>query len=453
MSRNALSWSAVLLAVATALAVGYRWGHSRQPQSGASMGSSTAARKVLYWYDPMLPDQHFNHPGVSPMGMQLVPRYAGAPGTPGVAVDPTVQQSLGIRTVPVERGHLESAIRVPGTITWDQEQERIISLPVDAIVRRLHVRTPFEPVHVGQPLAAVLAPTWSTAIAEARALRDAHSSAGRELQAAARSRLRALGIPAGATGSDGAITLRASTTGVVSEIGAREGQAVPAGTALFRINGTRSVWLEAALPQAALGNVQAGTPVEASINAIPGRRFKGTVAALLPQLDPASRTQRARIVLRNDEGLLIAGMYADVRLLPQGMRETLLVPTDAVIGGGEEARVIVQERGGRFRPVPVTLGQSAGGDTEVLAGLRGDERIVANGQFLIDSEASLSGALERLGSQREAKPVPTTTPSPAPKILYWYDPAMPEMHFDRPDRSSHSGLPLVPRYAEREKGT
>src|SRR5690606_27443698 len=117
--------------------------------------------------------------------------------TEGVAVAPGVRQNLGIRTVVVKRGQLTAAVRVPGTIGWDLRQERIVSARVDTIVERLHVRAPFEPVHAGQPLASIIAPTWGTAIAEARALGGARSAAARGLQSAAHERLRALGLPAG----------------------------------------------------------------------------------------------------------------------------------------------------------------------------------------------------------------------------------------------------------------
>src|SRR3546814_10723477 len=53
---------------------------------------------------------------------------------------------------------------------------------------------------------------------------------------------------------------------------------------------------------------------------------------------------------------------------------------------------------GRFQPVAVQIGRSGGDTTEILSGLQGGERVVASGQFLIDSEASLSGALDRLNA-------------------------------------------------------
>ena len=71
---------------------------------------------------------------------------------------------------------------------------------------------------------------------------------------------------------------------------------------------------------------------------------------------------------------------------------------------GAQARVIVQDDKGAFHPVAVRTGRSADGMTEIVSGLQGGEKIVVSGQFLIDSEASLSGALERLsvGDRAEA---------------------------------------------------
>jgi len=501
-TRIALAFGAGVL-VATGIGLGYWWGLSRQAPEDAQ--TATTDRKVLYWHDPMVPNERYDKPGKSSMGMTLVPKYADEAGEGGIAIAPDTRQSLGIRTVEVKRGRLAGRIRVPGTITWDLRQERVVSARVDAIVERLFVKAPYEPVRAGQPLASVLAPAWSTAMAEARALGQARSAAARDLQSAAHERLRALGLPTGSGSRNGAIVLSAPVSGVVSEIGVREGQSTPAGTLLFRVNGTQTVWLEAALPQAVVMGIAAGTPVVASVSAMPGRRFAGRVETLLPQLDPASRTQRARIVLDNHDGLLAPGMFAEIELKPSGESEMPLVPTDAVIGSGGQARVIVQEGEGRFRPVAVQVGRSGGGFTEILSGLKGGERVVASGQFLIDSEASLSGALDRLGALpsvpdsattpavdtpppdmsdtpsspdtkgdqqhqhstgHAAKPPVPPQASPEPpviqprtappagkaerKVLYWYDPMQPDQHFDKPGKSPYMDMQLLPKYADEQ---
>lgn len=393
-----------VIALLAAVGLGNWWGRSRK-EGPPGANTASAAPRILYWYDPMVPDQHFDKPGKSPfMDMQLVPRYADEATTGGVSIAPGVRQNLGIRTVPARRGALAVPVQVPGTIGWDLRREHIVGARVDAIVERLHVRASFEPVRAGQPLVTVVAPSWNTAVAEARALGAARSDAGRDLQSAAQQRLRALGLPGGSRTRGSRITLVSPVTGVVSEIGAREGQPAPMGTLLFRINGLRTVWLEAAIPQAGVVGIATGTPVAATVDARPGETFRGRVETLLPQVDMASRTQRARIVLDNPDGALVPGMFALVTLQPAAGREQLLVPTDALVGAGAQARAIVLDDDGTFRPVRVRTGRSGNGMTEILAGLKDGERVVASGQFLVDSEANLSGALERLEPGADAAP-------------------------------------------------
>lgn len=393
---------AVLALVAIGVGGGYWWAQ-RQVDAQMDMPQSTASqeRKALYWYDPMVPDQHFDKPGKSPfMDMQLVPKYADEAGTTGVRIDPGVQQNVGIRTALVEVGHLTTRVQAPGTLTWDLRQESVVSARVDGIVSRLHVKAPFESVRRGQALATVLAPAWGSAIAEAQALRQASSASAKGLQSAANQRLRMLGLSGTHVGRDGGVALLSPSDGVVSEVLVREGQAVMAGTPLFRVNGTATLWLEAAIPQGGLGGIGPGTKVEATVSAVPGRTFEGQVETLLPQIDPVSRSQRARIVLQNGEGLLVPGMFAELAFQSEAGDDVPLVPTEAIVATGSDTRIIVARSEGGFEPVRVRMGHSSGGRTEILEGLEGGERVVVSGQFLIDSEASLSGALERLDASK-----------------------------------------------------
>lgn len=451
-----------LVVLAAGISVGWWWAGGASTPSPAHSATTTTQgeREVLYWYDPMVPDQHFDQPGQSPfMDMQLLPKYADEASGTGISIAPGVRQNLGIRTIEVERGRIPGAISVPGTIGWDLRLEEVVSARVDAIIERVLVKVPYERVHAGEPLASILAPAWSTAMAEAQALRHADSAAAQALQSAAQERLRVLGVPAGAIAGNGRIVLSAPIDGVVSEIAARSGTTAAAGTLLFRINGTDTVWLEAAIPQAGVGTIVSGTPVEARVSTLPGRVFEGRVETLLPQIEPGSRTRQARIVLDNPEGLLMPGMFAQVTLDSAGGEAQLMVPTDAVIGGGTQTRVIVMTPEGRFQPVAVQTGRSGGGMTEILSGLHSGERVVASGQFLVDSEASLSGALDRLDAGASAAMDDGATgtmpdmagaaePQGGGEILYWYDPMRPEVHFDEPGKSPFMDMQLVPKYAD-----
>lgn len=415
MNRAMKILTALALAIVL-LVLGYLGGrhHASTPTATAPAPEST--KKILYWYDTMVPAQHFPKPGLSPMGMQMVPKYAD-PQRPkdGVHIDAGTVQNLGVRTAVVERRVLASAIQVPGTVTWDLRKATVISARVDAVISKLDVRAPYTRVVAGEPLAALLAPQWSSALAEFDALQQAPSADAKALRAASRERLQVLGlaaadIPSSGKRSGAAIVLHAPQTGVVTTLDVREGQRVSAGQTLMTVNGLSTVWIEAALPQSAAGTVRAGTPVMVSVDALPGRYFPGTVETLLPDIDAVTRTQRARIVLDNPHEALSPGMFATVQLNPAQGHAVPVVPDDALIATGRQTRVIIAGDGGHFRAVPVQLGAAAGGYTQIRDGLSGGEKVVISGQFLIDSEASLSGALERLNTDA-ASPAPAASAS------------------------------------------
>ena len=421
MKRPSVIFAAALIALALLL-VGYiggrRHGGTTLATADAPSSATDAAGKVLYWYDPMVPDQHFPKPGKSPMGMEMVPKYADGGGAAGgVRIDPGTLQNLGIRTVAVERRVLSTAVRVPGTITWNLREAVTVSARVDAVISKLLVRAPYTKVTAGEPLAELLAPQWNSALAEYGALQQAQSADARALRSAARERLHVLGLTSadirGARrGRGAAITLHAPQAGVVTTLDVREGQRVSAGQTLMTLNGLDTVWVEAALPQAEAGSVRSGTPVTVSVDALAGQEFHGSVETLLPDIDSTTRTQRARIVLANPDGRLSPGMFVAVQLRPASGAAVPVVPDDALIATGQQTRLIVADAHGRFHPVVVRIGRSSGGFTEILHGLHGDEKVVVSGQFLIDSEASLSGALDRLHEGEDAPGTAGSAPHP-----------------------------------------
>lgn len=393
-----------------AVAAGYRWGHGSAPAPATSGQKvpAAASQPVAYWYDPMIPNQHFDKPGLSPMGMQMVPKYAGANDTEGgVRIDPATVQSLGIRTASVQPRVLEGELEAPGSVTWDVRRALTISARADGVIARLHVRAPYTSVTAGEPLVDLLAPSWSSALAESDALRHMQSPDAQALRNASQQRLQVLGIDPidlkGPRPADGGVTLRAPQAGIVTSLDVREGQRVAAGQTLMTLNSLASVWVEAAVPQALAGRLASGTPVSVSSDALPGQHLAGSIETLLPDLDPMTRTQRARIVLANAAGRLVPGQFVRVAFTPATNAPVLAVPSEALITSGDHPRVVIALGGGHFKPALVQTGRSAGGYTEIMSGLQEGDQVVASGQFLIDSEASLSGALERL-EQNEAMP-------------------------------------------------
>jgi Cu(I)/Ag(I) efflux system membrane fusion protein len=193
------------------------------------------------------------------------------------------------------------------------------------------------------------------------------------------------------------LTISAPVSGVIAELGAREGMTVMAGAQLFRINGLGTVWVNAEVPENVAARVRPGDAVEAHAQALPGSAFKGKVGAVLPEVNATTRTFTARIELANPQGQLVPGMFATLTFAPTAGADVLLVPTEAVIQTGTRSLVMLAQDGGKFMPVDVEVGSEGNGQTEIRKGLTIGQKVVVSGQFLIDSEASLKGTTARMG--------------------------------------------------------
>jgi len=391
--RLGLSAAAIAL---IAGAAGYGLAHLQSPSRSPAIPAA-AGRKALYWYDPMVPAQHFDKPGKSPfMDMQLMPRYAdqGPAAAAGVTIDPAAIQSLGVRLASVERGDFSQSLDATGVVDFNQRDVAIIQARAAGFVERVYARAPGDVVGAGTPIADLLAPTWGGAQQEYLAVR---STGDRALEAAARQRLRLLGMPDGLidqvarTGrTHGVITIITPVGGVIQTLDVRQGMTVNMGQSLAQVIGLSTVWLNAAVPEAQAGQVRVGESARADLAAFPGETFTGRVTAVLPTTDLNSRTLTVRIELPNRDGRLKPGMFATVHLAG-ATQPALFIPSEAVIRTGTRALVMLAGDGGRFQPVEVQLGREDGDRTDILAGLSEGQKVVASGQFLIDSEASLAG--------------------------------------------------------------
>lgn len=404
-----------LLAVVLAALVGYELSQYQQRHANpVPAQSADQGRAVLYWYDPMVPDQRFDKPGKSPfMDMQLVPKYkdeADADG--GVSISSQTMQNLGIRIASAENAMFGDDLAAVGRIEPDERRIHVVQTRVPGFVEKLHVRAVGDPLSKGQKLAEVYAPELLAAQQEYLALLDyegAHVTAG--LAQAALNRLRLLGMsPAeiahiGKSKTPSArFGIYAPATGVITELGVREGGQLMPGASLMQITDLSSIWLLAEVPERDVARVKLGAPAELVLQGLPNEVFKGKVSYLYPTLDATARTLRVRVELNNRDGKLRPGMYGNVTLAGKAY-EALGVPNESVIATGKRKVVIVKEDSG-FRPVEVETGQDKAGHTEILSGLKAGEQVVVSGQFLIDSEASLSGVLARLGRQQQGEQAP-----------------------------------------------
>jgi Cu(I)/Ag(I) efflux system membrane fusion protein len=373
-------------------------------------------RKILFYHDPMVPGKNFEDPGKSPfMDMMLVPVYAGSDGADGssVTVSSRIQQNIGLRTAAASEGVLTPEISAVGVIAWNERDQATVQARAIGFVEKLHVRATFDRVRKGQALLDLYVPDWVAAQEDFLAVGRMQGSDLAPLKAAARSRMRQAGMDDGqirsveSTGQVQArVTIRAPIDGVVTELVAREGMTVMPGMTLVRINGTATVWANAEVPESQVAQLSAGTPVKAKSPALPGVNFDGRVQALLPDVNPQTRTLKARMEIANTDKRLVPGMFVQMTFAPLKADKTVLVPTEAIIQTGKRSLIMLAEEGGKFRPVEVVIGLEANGKTEIKSGVKVGQQVVISSQFLIDSEASLKGVEARLNRDADTATAP-----------------------------------------------
>ncbi len=399
-TQSAGRWRAgIMAATLIAGAGGYYLG-----QLGAKTPTSSAAGadgcEVLYYYDPMFPQQKFDQPGKSPfMDMQLEPKCAeaGAGSTgeaSGVSIDPSAMQNLGLRVAEAKIGSLVATQTVTGNIEFNERDVAIIQARSGGFVTRVYARAPGDVVRAGAPIADVQLPEWGGAQTEFLSVKRLGQP---ELTAAARQRLRLLGMSDSLIASvertgraNGTMTITSPISGVIQTLDARVGVTLAQGQTLAQVTGLGTVWLNAAVPEAQAGALRIGQSATATLTAFPSETFGGRIIAVLPTAQTDSRTVTARVELVNRGGRLRPGMFAQVAL-GEDARPTLLAPSEAVIRTGTRTIVMLAKGDGRYHPAEVRTGREGGGQTEILEGLTAGEKVVASGQFLLDSEASLTG--------------------------------------------------------------
>jgi Cu(I)/Ag(I) efflux system membrane fusion protein len=376
------------------------------PQKSGDVDPKTGKR-VLYWHDPMKPERKFERPGRSPfMDMALVPVYANGNEAGGVSISARVQQNLGVRTAEVTRGELHTNISAAGNVAYNERDVALVEARANGFIERLYARAPLDRVRRGQALAQLYVPDWVAAQEEYLSVKRMQSDSTTALLDGARQRMRLAGMPDDQIrriAADGKVEPRLALTapidGVVTELVAREGMTVMTGALLFRINGLSTVWVNAEVPENLAILARPGNMVEVRTPALPGVVFKGTVSALLPDVNLATRTVKARIELANPQYQLTPGMFATVQFKSAGRSDVLSVPSEAVIQTATRSVVMVVDGPGEFRPVSVEVGLDADGRTEIRSGLKAGEKVVVSGQFLVDSEANLRATGSRLSGK------------------------------------------------------
>jgi Cu(I)/Ag(I) efflux system membrane fusion protein/cobalt-zinc-cadmium efflux system membrane fusion protein len=377
---------------------------------------SSGERKILFWRAPMDPNEIYDAPGKSKMGMDLVPVYEDdASGSGIVTIDPEVQQNMNVKTAKVEVKRLSSTVVTNGVLTTNETSEYIVTTRINGWVEKLYVNYMGQQVAKGSKLMDIYSPELVSAQQELLTAISYQNSvgesslqsikeSGNELVKNSIRKLELLEV------SDNEIkrlietkeiktyiTLYAQKSGTVLEKNIVEGQKVMGGMPLLKIANLSSLWLMADIYEYELEKVKVGSKTSITFNFLPGKIYEGKVAFMYPTLDSKSRTVKIRIEMSN-RGELKPSMFANITIDGQDLGVKTVVPENAVIHSGMKNIVIISLGNGKFKPQVVELGGYADGYYQVLSGLSEGNTIVTSAQFLIDSESNLKAAISQFQS-------------------------------------------------------
>ncbi|MHB9345749.1 efflux RND transporter periplasmic adaptor subunit [Enterobacter vonholyi] len=372
--------------------------------SSEKTANSVAERKVLFWYDPMKPDVKFDKPGKSPfMDMDLVPKYADENNDKsggGIRIDPTQVQNLGLKTQKVTRGTLNYAQTIPANVSYNDYQFVIVQARAEGFVEKVYPLTTGDKVKKGTPLIDITIPDWVEAQSEFLLL---SGTGGTPTQIkGVLERLRLAGMPdediqrlRETRTIQTRFTIKAPIDGVITAFDLRTGMNISKEKVVAQIQGMDPVWIGAAVPESIAYLLKDTSQFAVSIPAWPDKSFPVEKWSLLPSVDPTTRTLQLRLQVSNKDELLKPGMNAYLKLNTHS-QEMLLIPSQAVIDTGKEQRVITVDTNGNFMPKRIRVLHESQQQSGIGSGLEEGESVVVSGLFLIDSEANITGALERM---------------------------------------------------------
>ncbi|GAA5117471.1 efflux RND transporter periplasmic adaptor subunit [Luteolibacter yonseiensis] len=392
----------ITILITATLAIGGTWLLRGRMSPNPATSSGTAEREPIFYQSAMHPWIKSDKPGRCTIcGMELTPVYAGEKGfdaTGGgntVALTQTQIQVLHVQTDEAKVQPLVHTLQVAGMVDDDATRHRIISAYVDGRVDKLHVNYMGAEVEGGQPLVDYYSPNLLQAEREYRQLTG-------DLKKNTALRLRQMGLTREQIEAVADKSADSLNSQILSPIGGTvvgqsvyEGQYVTAGEKLFELADFSTMWFMFRAYEQDLPWIKIGQTVTVTTPSLPGKSFEGKITFIDPNFEESTRSTKVRVELPNPKvdgrRELLHKLYADGAVKVDAP-PVLTVPRSSIIQTGPEAVVYIDQNGGAYAQTPVKLGRRGDKLVEILSGLKAGDKVVTNGNLLIDGQAEMNRA-------------------------------------------------------------
>jgi Cu(I)/Ag(I) efflux system membrane fusion protein len=313
---------------------------------------------------------------------------------------------------------LKTDIAAFGRVEQPEAQLAAVSARIGGRVDKLYVQYSGERVRRGQPVADIYSPEVATAIEEyhlaeenRNQLRQSDDAFARmqadTLVNASRHKLELWGISSkqsDAPEKEGVphVTIYSYASGTVVDRKVTQGQYVNAGDTLFTVADLNQVWIKADVYEEQLPQIRQGQEVEITAESLPNKTLHGHVDFIEPSANPQTRTVPVHVHVTNPEMRLLPGMFVNATFVSRAAEPSIVVPRSAVLDTGTRKIVYLARANGVFEAREVQVGAATEDLFPVSSGLALGDKVVLNGNFLIDSQAHLSSGVSGLyGGSKE----------------------------------------------------
>ncbi len=327
-----------------------------------------------------------------------------------VVLGPEAARTARVQTAAVELRTFRTSVKATGSVSFNRKKYVRVSPRVAGRIEKV-LALPGDRVAAGEIMFELFSPALMAVEAEYVQIQGRVAAASRsriaedikldeELLASTAAKLRLLGFEepdfvslSSARAPLPAQGVRAPISGTVVETEVMAGSAVEPGTCLAEVADLTTLWILADVYEKDLAAASPGAKAELSFAAYPGEVFTGALTQVGPVMDDQTRTVKCRLEVRNPDGRLKPGMFADVRIFAAEPVSFLAVPEEAVRTAEGKAVVFVETAAGAYARRDIEKGRTVEGFVEILKGLSAGERVVTAGSFDVKAEM-FKGAAE-----------------------------------------------------------